>query len=49
MNQNQQPPRRKSLREFVKGLNVWAKIGWTVLLGYIVGRIIYFIARLITS
>ncbi|WP_312117900.1 hypothetical protein [Brevibacillus reuszeri] len=49
MNQNQQPPRRKSLREFIAGLNVWAKIGWTILLGYIVGRIIFFLYKLITS
>ncbi|WP_156110531.1 hypothetical protein [Brevibacillus thermoruber] len=42
-----QPPyRRKNLREFVSGLSIWAKIGWTVLLGYIVGRIIYWLSKL---
>ncbi|WP_162531858.1 hypothetical protein [Brevibacillus choshinensis] len=46
MNNNQQP--RKSLREYVKGLSVWSKIGWTILLGYIVGRIIYWIAKVIS-
>lgn len=40
---NKHPQPRKSLREFVKDLNVWAKIGWTVLLGYIVGRIVYWL------
>jgi hypothetical protein len=40
---NKHPQHRKSLREFVKGLNVWAKIGWTILLGYIVGRIVYWL------
>jgi len=43
------PQRRKSLREWIKGLGVWSKIGWTILLGYIVGRIVYWIARLISS
>jgi hypothetical protein len=42
---NQLPPRRKSLREYVKGLSVWAKIGWTIFLGYIVGRIVYWIIK----
>lgn len=42
-----QPPyRRKSLREFVNGLSIWGKIGWTVLLGYIIGRIIYWLSKL---
>lgn len=45
---NQHPPRRKSLREYVKGLSIWSKIGWTILLGYIVGRIVYFIAHAIS-
>ncbi|MFD2370035.1 hypothetical protein ACFSO0_08655 [Brevibacillus sp. GCM10020057] len=43
------PQHRKSLREWIKGLSVWSKIGWTILLGYIVGRIIYWIAKLVTS
>jgi hypothetical protein len=43
---NHQPQRRKSLREYVKGLSIWAKIGWTILLGYIVGRIIYLLYRM---
>jgi hypothetical protein len=34
------------LREFVSGLGIWAKIGWTILLGYIVGRIIYWLSKL---
>ncbi|WP_421616959.1 hypothetical protein ACAF76_015920 [Brevibacillus sp. TJ4] len=43
---NQPPQGRKSLREYVKGLSVWAKIGWTIVLGYIVGRIIYLLYRM---
>lgn len=42
------PQQRKNLREYVKGLSVWAKIGWTILLGYIVGRIIYFFIRMVS-
>jgi hypothetical protein len=40
------PSRQKSLREYVKGLSIWGKIGWTVVLGYIVGRIVYWISKL---
>lgn len=46
---NNLPQRRKSLREWLKGQSVWSKIGWTILLGYIVGRILYWIAKLVTS
>jgi hypothetical protein len=42
---NQHPPQRKSLSEYVKGLTVWGKIGWTIVLGYIVGRIVYWIVK----
>lgn len=45
---NKEPQQRKSLSEYVKGLRVWAKIGWTIVLGYIVGRIIYWIYRLLS-
>jgi hypothetical protein len=40
-----QPTQRKSLREYVQGLGFWGKIGWTIFLGYIVGRIIYWLYR----
>jgi hypothetical protein len=40
---NHRPSRQKSLREYAKGLSVWGKIGWTIVLGYIVGRIVYWI------
>lgn len=40
---NQPPNRRKNLREYVASLSVWGKIGWVIVLGYIVGRIIYWI------
>lgn len=36
---------RKNLREYWNSLNVWGKIGWVVLLGYIVGRIVYWLFR----
>lgn len=36
----------KELVEYFKGLGVLGKIGWTVLLGYIVGRIIYWVSSL---
>lgn len=49
MNQHKQPRQRKSLGEFIKGLSVWAKIGWVIFLGYIVGRIIYWITKLLSS
>ncbi|GAB1530410.1 MULTISPECIES: hypothetical protein [Brevibacillus] len=45
---NKQPEKRKSLREFVKGLSIWAKIGWTILLGYIVGRILYWLFKMMS-
>jgi hypothetical protein len=41
------PSHEKSLREYVKGLSLWAKIGWTVLLGYIFGRIVYWVGKLL--
>jgi hypothetical protein len=44
---NQPSPPRKGLREYVQGLSVWGKIGWVIVLGYIVGRIIYWIGKLI--
>ncbi len=43
---NHRPPKRKNLREYVAGLSVWGKIGWVIVLGYIVGRIIYWISKL---
>lgn len=43
----QPPHHRKSLREFVNGLSIWAKIGWTILLGYIIGRTLYWISKLL--
>ncbi|WP_409177697.1 hypothetical protein [Brevibacillus fortis] len=45
---NKQPENRKSLREFVKRLSIWAKIGWTILLGYIVGRILYWLFKMMS-
>ena len=44
---SQRPFRQKSLREYIRGLSVWSKIGWTILLGYIVGRIVYWINLLL--
>lgn len=43
---NQQPPKRKTLRQYISGLKVWGKIGWVIVLGYIVGKIIYWISKL---
>ncbi|NRS50631.1 hypothetical protein [Brevibacillus sp. HB2.2] len=45
---NKQPENRKSLREFIKGLSIWAKIGWTILLGYIAGRILYWLFKMMS-
>ncbi|NGQ94831.1 hypothetical protein G3578_06490 [Brevibacillus sp. SYP-B805] len=44
----QPSPHRKSLREYVSGLSVWGKIGWVIVLGYIVGRIVYWIGKLLS-
>ncbi|WNC16250.1 hypothetical protein [Brevibacillus brevis] len=44
-----QPQPRKSLREWIAGLSVWSKIGWTIVLGYIVGRIVYWIYKMVSS
>ena len=44
---SQPSPPRKSLREYVKGLSIWGKILWVILLGYIVGRIVYWIGKLL--
>lgn len=43
---DQWPPKRKNIREYIKGLSVWGKIGWVIVIGYIVGRIIYWISKL---
>lgn len=42
---DQQPMKRKTLKEYIAGLSVWGKIGWVIVLGYIVGRIIYWISK----
>ncbi len=44
---SQTPNRRKSLREFIRGLSVWGKIFWVIVLGYIVGRIILWIRHVL--
>ncbi|MFM1654245.1 hypothetical protein ACI7RC_19405 [Brevibacillus sp. B_LB10_24] len=41
------PNQRKSLPEYIKGLSVWGKIFWVIVLGYIVGRIVYWISTLL--
>lgn len=41
------PSNRKNLLQFFKGLPVWGKIGWVILLGYIVGRIIYWMGKVL--
>jgi len=46
---SQFPHRRKSLREYVQGLSRWGKIFWMIVLGYIVGRIVYWISSVISS
>jgi len=46
---NRHPLQRKSIREYVKGLGFWGKIGWTILLGYIAGRILYFLYHFVAS
>lgn len=44
---SQTPKRPNRLLEYFKGLTVWGKIGWTIILGYIAGRIIYWLSHLI--
>ncbi|MFY0542941.1 hypothetical protein [Brevibacillus sp. H7] len=43
----QPPGRRKSLLLYIKGLSVWGKMGWVIFLGYIVGRIVYWIVTVL--
>ncbi|GAA4712260.1 hypothetical protein [Brevibacillus fulvus] len=43
---SQFPNRNRNLLEYIKGLSVWAKVVWVIVLGYIVGRIVYWISRL---
>lgn len=40
---------RKTLREYVKGLPVWQRIIWIIALGYIIGRVVYFLRKLLIS
>ncbi|WP_255298521.1 hypothetical protein [Brevibacillus dissolubilis] len=42
-----QPNQRKGLREYISGMTVWGKIGWMIVLGYIVGRIIIVLRSLV--
>ncbi|MGD8188443.1 hypothetical protein ACQCN2_00430 [Brevibacillus ginsengisoli] len=43
---NPQPMKRKTIKEYITGLTVWGKIGWVIVLGYIVGRLIYWVSKL---